>query len=58
MLTHLGLAELTAKHFGAIDMEILVATFAVLAGFLVFWAVLCVMLKIMFKIADAVFKKS
>jgi hypothetical protein len=39
-------------------MEILVATFAVLAGFLVFWAVLCVMLKIMFKIADAVFKKS
>ncbi len=23
MLTHLGLAELTAKHFGAIDMKVI-----------------------------------
>jgi len=59
MLIHLGLAELTAKHFGAIDMiEVLLIILAIIAGFLIFWTVLCVMFKIMCKIADAVFGKS
>jgi hypothetical protein len=36
-------------------MEVLLVILALLAGFIVFWTVVCVMLKIMFRIADAVF---